>query len=108
MARHIHKQTFRPLVSSKSIPEAAFDHHIGIEMCLETQKGPDLKEDKENLTLLRSLIEGQRRARSSDRHPHLCPLPKEGEEDSLIQFSVSELRAFSFGSSPVLRERVRA
>ncbi len=35
-----------------------FDHHIGIEMCLETPKGPDLKKDKENLTLLRSLIEG--------------------------------------------------
>ena len=29
----------------------------GIPMCLETPKGPDLKEDKENLTLLRSLIE---------------------------------------------------
>jgi hypothetical protein len=27
-------------------------------MCLETPKGPDLKEDRENLTLLRSLIEG--------------------------------------------------
>jgi hypothetical protein len=25
-------------------------------MCLETPKGPDLKEDRENLTLLRSLI----------------------------------------------------
>lgn len=30
----------------------------GIPMCLETPKGPDLKEDRENLTLLRSLIEG--------------------------------------------------
>lgn len=29
----------------------------GIPMCLETPKGPDLKEDRENLTLLRSLIE---------------------------------------------------
>ena len=28
----------------------------GIPMCLETPKGPDLKEDRENLTLLRSLI----------------------------------------------------
>jgi deoxyribonuclease-4 len=28
----------------------------GLPMCLETPKGPDLKEDKENLTLLRSLI----------------------------------------------------
>ena len=30
----------------------------GIPMCLETPKGPDLKEDVENLTLLRSLIKG--------------------------------------------------
>ncbi|MEK7229227.1 MAG: deoxyribonuclease IV, partial [Candidatus Binatota bacterium] len=29
----------------------------GIPMCLETPKGPDLKEDRENLTLLRSLTE---------------------------------------------------
>ncbi len=29
----------------------------GIPMCLETPKGPDLKEDRENLTLLRSLME---------------------------------------------------
>jgi len=58
MVRHTHKQTLRPLVSSKSIPEAAFHHHIGVEMCLKTPKGPDLKKDKENLTLLRSLIEG--------------------------------------------------
>lgn len=28
----------------------------GLPMCLETPKGPDLKEDKENLSLLRSLI----------------------------------------------------
>jgi hypothetical protein len=26
-------------------------------MCLETPKGPDLKEDMENLALLRSLVE---------------------------------------------------
>lgn len=31
----------------------------GLPMCLETPKGPDLKEDRENLTLLRSLIRGQ-------------------------------------------------
>jgi deoxyribonuclease-4 len=31
----------------------------GIPMCLETPKGPDLKEDRENLTLLRSLIESR-------------------------------------------------
>jgi deoxyribonuclease-4 len=30
----------------------------GLPMCLETPKGPDLKEDRENLTLLRSLIKG--------------------------------------------------
>jgi deoxyribonuclease-4 len=30
----------------------------GLPMCLETPKGPDLKEDKENLALLRSLIKG--------------------------------------------------
>jgi deoxyribonuclease-4 len=29
----------------------------GLPMCLETPKGPDLKEDRENLTLLRSLIQ---------------------------------------------------
>lgn len=29
----------------------------GLPMCLETPKGPDLKEDRENLALLRSLIE---------------------------------------------------
>jgi deoxyribonuclease-4 len=28
----------------------------GLPMCLETPKGPDLREDRENLTLLRSLI----------------------------------------------------
>lgn len=31
----------------------------GLPMCLETPKGPDLKEDRENLTLLRSLINGK-------------------------------------------------
>jgi deoxyribonuclease-4 len=29
----------------------------GLPMCLETPKGPDLREDRENLTLLRSLIQ---------------------------------------------------
>jgi deoxyribonuclease-4 len=29
----------------------------GLPMCLETPKGPDLKEDQINLALLRSLIE---------------------------------------------------
>jgi endonuclease IV len=28
----------------------------GLPMCLETPKGPDLKADQEDLTLLRSLI----------------------------------------------------
>jgi len=31
----------------------------GIPMCLETPKGPDLEEDRENLTLLRSLIKAR-------------------------------------------------
>ena len=64
----IHKP---PFVSSKVIlSETASYRHIGVEtfrllmndrrfwdlpMCLETPKGPDLKEDVENLTLLRSL-----------------------------------------------------
>jgi deoxyribonuclease IV len=30
----------------------------GLPMCLETPKGPELKEDRENLALLRSLLEG--------------------------------------------------
>ena len=30
---------------------------LGLPMCLETHKGPDLKEDRENLQLLRSLID---------------------------------------------------
>ena len=74
IAWQIHRQPFRPFVSSKrSIPETVSHHHIGVEafrllmndqrfwgipMCLETPKGPDLKEDIENLSLLRSLIEG--------------------------------------------------
>jgi deoxyribonuclease-4 len=33
----------------------------GLPMCLETPKGPDLKEDRRNLRLLRSLIESQER-----------------------------------------------
>jgi len=37
----------------------------GLPMCLETPKGPDLKEDQENLALLRSLI----------RSDHLLPSP---------------------------------
>jgi deoxyribonuclease-4 len=41
-------QAFRRLVNDQRF--------WGIPMCLETPKGPDLKEDKENLTLLRSLV----------------------------------------------------
>lgn len=37
----------------------------GLPMCLETPKGPDLKEDRENLQLLRSLI-GRKAAESPD------------------------------------------
>jgi deoxyribonuclease-4 len=29
----------------------------GLPMCLETPKGPDLEEDRQNLELLRSLIQ---------------------------------------------------
>jgi deoxyribonuclease-4 len=41
-------EAFRLLVNDKRF--------WGLPMCLETPKGPDLKEDKENLNLLRSLI----------------------------------------------------
>ena len=41
-------ESFRRLMNDKRF--------WGLPMCLETPKGPDLKEDKENLTLLRSLI----------------------------------------------------
>ena len=41
-------EAFRLLVNDKRF--------WGLPMCLETPKGPDLKEDLENLTLLRSLI----------------------------------------------------
>jgi deoxyribonuclease-4 len=45
---HIGVEAFRLLVNDKRF--------WGLPMCLETPKGPDLKEDLENLTLLRSLI----------------------------------------------------
>ena len=44
---HIGVEAFRMLMNDRRF--------WGIPMCLETPKGPDLKEDKENLTLLRSL-----------------------------------------------------
>ncbi len=45
---HIGVEAFRLLLN---------DHRFwGLPMCLETPKGPDLKEDRENLTLLRSLM----------------------------------------------------
>jgi deoxyribonuclease-4 len=47
---HIGVEAFRLLLNDRRF--------WGIPMCLETPKGPDLKEDKENLTLLRSLIHG--------------------------------------------------
>jgi len=47
---HIGVEAFRFLVNDKRF--------WGLPMCLETPKGPDLKEDKENLALLRSLIQG--------------------------------------------------
>ena len=45
---HIGVEAFRFLVNDQRF--------WGLPMCLETPKGPDLKEDRENLTLLRSLI----------------------------------------------------
>ena len=45
---HIGIEAFRLLMNDQRF--------WGIPMCLETPKGPDLKEDVENLTLLRSLI----------------------------------------------------
>ena len=45
---HIGVEAFRFLMNDQRF--------WGIPMCLETPKGPDLKEDAENLTLLRSLI----------------------------------------------------
>jgi len=45
---HIGVEAFRLLVNDQRF--------WGLPMCLETPKGPDLKEDRENLTLLRSLI----------------------------------------------------
>jgi deoxyribonuclease IV len=47
---HIGVEAFRFLLNDKRF--------WGLPMCLETPKGPDLKEDKENLALLRSLIQG--------------------------------------------------
>jgi len=46
---HIGVEAFRLLMNDQRF--------WGIPMCLETPKGPDLKEDRENLTLLRSLTE---------------------------------------------------
>jgi deoxyribonuclease IV len=45
---HLGVEAFRLLLNDKRF--------WGLPMCLETPKGPDLKEDEENLTLLRSLI----------------------------------------------------
>ena len=45
---HIGVEAFRFLVNDQRF--------WGLPMCLETPKGPDLKEDRENLTLLRGLI----------------------------------------------------
>ena len=47
---HIGVEAFRLLMNDQRF--------WGIPMCLETPKGPDLKEDIENLTMLRSLIQG--------------------------------------------------
>jgi len=45
---HLGVEAFRLLLNDKRF--------WGLPMCLETPKGPDLKEDQENLALLRSLI----------------------------------------------------
>lgn len=45
---HIGIEAFRLLLNDKRF--------WGLPMCLETPKGPDLKEDRENLTLLKSLV----------------------------------------------------
>jgi len=45
---HIGVEAFRRLMNDKRFQ--------GLPMCLETPKGPDLKEDRENLSLLRGLI----------------------------------------------------
>ena len=45
---HIGVEAFRFLLNDRRF--------WGIPMCLETPKGPELKEDVENLTLLRSLM----------------------------------------------------
>jgi deoxyribonuclease-4 len=47
---YIGVETFRRLVNDKRF--------WGLPMCLETPKGRDLKEDRENLTLLKSLLVG--------------------------------------------------
>lgn len=47
---HIGVEAFRLLMNDRRF--------WGLPMCLETPKGPDLKEDRENLALLRSLISG--------------------------------------------------
>jgi deoxyribonuclease-4 len=46
---HIGVEAFRMLMNDRRF--------WGLPMCLETPKGPDLKEDRENLELLRSLID---------------------------------------------------
>jgi deoxyribonuclease IV len=46
---HIGIEAFRMLINDRRF--------WGLPMCLETPKGPDLKEDRENLALLRSLID---------------------------------------------------
>ncbi len=45
---HLGVETFRRLLNDKRF--------WGLPMCLETPKGPELKEDRENLSLLRSLL----------------------------------------------------
>ena len=46
---HLGVETFRRLLNDKRF--------WGLPMCLETPKGPELKEDRENLSVLRSLLQ---------------------------------------------------
>jgi deoxyribonuclease-4 len=64
-------EAFRSIVN-----DARFRHHPG---CLETPKGEDLKEDVENLRVLRSLVETQTRAKERTRKAARI-LPRKGQK----------------------------
>ncbi|MGH7831944.1 MAG: deoxyribonuclease IV [Candidatus Binatia bacterium] len=62
---HIGLEAFRLLMND--------ERFRGIPMCLETPKGRELKEDRENLTLLRSLIAGRDNFGSLGSDQNLTP-----------------------------------